>query len=90
MLAQGYHASMRFVGPVRREIGIRNIFNVLGPLTNPASASLQVTGVYSDSLVEPIARVRYSALQRLRRNGPGTTVGNDYEPRPPHSCSGYH
>ena len=48
---------MRFVGPVRREIGIRNIFNLLGPLTNPASATLQVTGVYSEALVEPIARV---------------------------------
>lgn len=57
MFAQGYHASMRFVGPVRREIGIRNIFNVLGPLTNPASANLQITGVYSESLVEPIAKV---------------------------------
>ena len=57
MFAQGYHASMRFVGPVRKEIGIRNIFNVLGPLTNPAGAELQVTGVYSEALVEPIARV---------------------------------
>lgn len=57
MFAQGYHSSMRYVGPVRREIGIRNIFNVLGPLTNPANASLQITGVYSESLVEPIARV---------------------------------
>lgn len=57
MFAQGYHSSMRFVAPVRREIGIRNIFNLLGPLTNPASANLQVTGVYSEALVEPIARV---------------------------------
>lgn len=57
MFAQGYHASMRFVGPVRREIGIRNIFNLLGPLTNPASANLQITGVYSEALVEPIAKV---------------------------------
>lgn len=57
MFAQGYHASMRFVGPVRKEIGIRNIFNVLGPLTNPAGAELQVTGVYSEALVKPIARV---------------------------------
>ena len=57
MFAQNYHSSMRFVGPVRKEIGIRNIFNLLGPLTNPASASLQVTGVYSEALVEPIARV---------------------------------
>ncbi len=57
MFAQGYHASMRFVGPVRKEIGIRNIFNVLGPLTNPASANLHITGVYSEALVEPIAKV---------------------------------
>lgn len=57
MFAQNYHSSMRFVGPVRKEIGIRNIFNLLGPLTNPASASLQVTGVHSEALVEPIARV---------------------------------
>ncbi len=57
MFAQCYHSSMRFVGPVRKEIGIRNIFNLLGPLTNPASANLQVTGVYSEALVEPIAKV---------------------------------
>ena len=57
MFAQGYHASMRFVGPVRKEIGIRNIFNVLGPLTNPAGANLHITGVYSEALVEPIAKV---------------------------------
>lgn len=57
MFAQGYHSSMKYVGPVRREIGIRNIFNVLGPLTNPASANLQITGVYSEALVEPIASV---------------------------------
>lgn len=57
MFAQGYHASMRFVGPVRKEIGVRNIFNVLGPLTNPAGANMQITGVYSEALVEPIAKV---------------------------------
>ncbi|MCQ2514616.1 MAG: anthranilate phosphoribosyltransferase [Ruminococcus sp.] len=57
MFAQSYHASMKYVGPVRREIGIRNVFNLLGPLTNPASANLQVTGVYSEELVEPVARV---------------------------------
>lgn len=57
MFAQGYHSSMRYVGPVRKQIGIRNIFNVLGPLTNPAGANLQVTGVYSAELVEPVARV---------------------------------
>lgn len=57
MFAQGYHSSMKYVGPVRKEIGIRNIFNLLGPLTNPASADLQITGVYSEELVEPIAKV---------------------------------
>ena len=57
MFAQGYHSSMKYVGPVRKEIGTRNIFNVLGPLTNPAGADLQVTGVYSEALVEPIAQV---------------------------------
>ena len=57
MFAQGYHSSMKYVGPVRKEIGIRNVFNVLGPLTNPASATLQVTGVYSAEIVEPIAHV---------------------------------
>lgn len=57
MFAQSYHASMKYVGPVRKEIGIRNVFNLLGPLTNPASANLQVTGVYSEALVEPVAKV---------------------------------
>lgn len=57
MFAQGYHKSMKYVGPVRREIGIRNVFNVLGPLTNPAGATMQVTGVYSPDIVEPIAHV---------------------------------
>ena len=57
MHAQNYHSAMKYVGPVRKEIGIRNVFNLLGPLTNPASANLQVTGVYSESLVEPVARV---------------------------------
>lgn len=56
MHAQNYHSAMKYVGPVRKEIGIRNVFNLLGPLTNPASANLQVTGVYSESLVEPLAK----------------------------------
>ena len=51
---------MRFVGSVRREIGIRTIFNVLGPLANPAGASMQLLGVYSEALVEPLARVLYN------------------------------
>lgn len=55
--AQSYHSSMKHVGPVRKELGVRTIFNILGPLTNPASANLQVLGVYSEALVEPLAHV---------------------------------
>ncbi|MGE4354732.1 MAG: anthranilate phosphoribosyltransferase [Oscillospiraceae bacterium] len=57
MFAQKYHTSMKYVAPVRRELGVRTIFNILGPLTNPASASLQLLGVYSEQLVEPLAHV---------------------------------
>lgn len=48
---------MRFVGPVRGALGLRTIFNVLGPLTNPAGASMEIIGVYEEELVEPIAKV---------------------------------
>lgn len=57
LFAQKYHTAMRFVGGVRREMGIRTLFNVLGPLANPAGASMQLLGVYSADLVEPLARV---------------------------------
>lgn len=57
MFAQKYHTSMKYVAPVRRELGVRTIFNVLGPLTNPASASVQLLGVYSEHLVVPLAKV---------------------------------
>jgi anthranilate phosphoribosyltransferase len=57
LFAQSYHSSMKYVGPVRKELGIRTIFNILGPLTNPASANLQLLGVYSEALVEPLAHV---------------------------------
>lgn len=57
LFAQKYHTAMRFVGGVRREMGIRTLFNCLGPLANPAGASMQLLGVYSESLVEPLARV---------------------------------
>ena len=57
LFAQKYHTSMRFVGGVRREMGIRTLFNILGPLANPAGASMQLLGVYSADLVEPLARV---------------------------------
>jgi len=57
LFAQKYHSSMKYVGPVRKELGVRTVFNILGPLTNPASATIQVLGVYSEELVVPLARV---------------------------------
>ncbi|MCC8122188.1 MAG: anthranilate phosphoribosyltransferase [Oscillospiraceae bacterium] len=57
MHAQVYHAAMKFVAPVRRELGVRTVFNILGPLANPAGATMQMLGVYDENLVEPLARV---------------------------------
>lgn len=57
MHAQIYHSAMKYVGPIRKELGVSTIFNILGPLTNPASANIQVMGVYSPDLVEPMAHV---------------------------------
>lgn len=57
MFAQKYHPSMRYVGSVRKEIGIRTLFNILGPLANPAGASMELLGVYSEDLVEPLTQV---------------------------------
>jgi anthranilate phosphoribosyltransferase len=55
--AQVYHPAMRFAGPVRGELGIRTIFNILGPLANPANAQYQLLGVYSKDMVKPLAIV---------------------------------
>lgn len=57
MFAQAYHSSMKHCAPVRREMGVRTIFNILGPLVNPAGANMQLMGVYDESLVEPLAKV---------------------------------
>lgn len=57
LFAQKYHTAMRFVGGVRKEMGIRTLFNILGPLANPAGATMQLLGVYSEELVEPLAHV---------------------------------
>ncbi len=57
LFAQNYHIAMKYVAPIRRELGIRTIFNILGPLSNPAGATMQLMGVYDNSLVEPLAKV---------------------------------
>lgn len=58
--AQKYHTSMKYVGAIRKELGFRTVFNILGPLTNPGSPKLQLLGVYDDYLVEPLAQVLIS------------------------------
>ncbi len=57
MFAPLYHTSMKYAAPVRKELGIRTIFNILGPLANPAGASMQLMGVYDRKLIEPLAQV---------------------------------
>jgi anthranilate phosphoribosyltransferase len=57
LFAQNYHLSMKYVAPVRKELGIRTIFNILGPLVNPAGANMELLGVYDQDLTEPMARV---------------------------------
>ncbi len=55
LFAQKYHTSMKYVGSIRKELGFRTVFNILGPLTNPAKPSMMLLGVYDEYLVEPIA-----------------------------------
>jgi anthranilate phosphoribosyltransferase len=57
MFAPVYHASMKYAAPVRKELGVRTIFNILGPLANPAGANMQLLGVYDEELVRPLAQV---------------------------------
>ncbi len=71
--AQKYHSAMKYVGPVRRELGIRTIFNILGPLTNPAGATMQLMGVFDEELVEPLAKV----LQNLGVKSGMVVYGQD-------------
>ena len=60
LFAQKYHTSMKYVGAVRKELGIRTVFNILGPLTNPAQPSYMLLGVYDEYLLEPLAKVMLS------------------------------
>ena len=71
--AQKYHTSMKYVGGIRKELGIRTVFNILGPLTNPASPKRQLLGVYDGSLVEPLAQV----LMKLGVNKGMVVFGQD-------------
>lgn len=57
LFAQNYHIAMKYVAPVRKELGIRTVFNILGPLSNPAGANIELMGVYDESLNEPLAKV---------------------------------
>ena len=71
--AQKYHTSMRYVGGIRKELGIRTVFNILGPLTNPSSPKHHLLGVYDRSLVEPVAQV----LMKLGSKTGMVVYGND-------------
>lgn len=73
LFAQKYHSAMRYVGPVRKEIGIRTVFNILGPLTNPAGARMMVLGVFSSDFVEKVAK----ALVKLGVTDALVVYGND-------------
>lgn len=57
MFAPVYHSSMKYAAPVRKELGVRTVFNILGPLSNPAGATMQLLGVYDKKLAEPMANV---------------------------------
>ena len=73
LFAQNYHIAMKYVAPVRKELGIRTIFNILGPLANPAGANMEVMGVYEEALVEPLARV----LEKLGVKNAMVVYGQD-------------
>ena len=60
LFAQKYHLAMKYVAPVRKELGIKTVFNVLGPLTNPMGANMQLMGVYDESMVRPLAQVMHN------------------------------
>ena len=60
IFAQKYHSSMKYVGPIRKELGIRTVFNILGPLTHPSYPEYMLLGVYSPTLVNPLAQVLMS------------------------------
>ncbi|MBO5293600.1 MAG: anthranilate phosphoribosyltransferase [Lachnospiraceae bacterium] len=73
LFAQNYHIAMKYVAPVRKELGIRTVFNILGPLSNPAGANMQLLGVYDEALIEPMAKV----LEKLGVGNAMVVYGQD-------------
>lgn len=73
LFAQNYHISMKYVAPVRKELSVRTIFNILGPLANPAGANMELLGVYDESLIKPLAEV----LKNLGVNNAMVVYGQD-------------
>lgn len=73
LFAQNYHIAMKYVAPVRKELGIRTVFNILGPLSNPAGANMQLLGVYEEALLEPMAKV----LEKLGVHNAMVVYGQD-------------
>lgn len=68
LFAQNYHIAMKYVAPIRKELGIRTVFNILGPLSNPAGANMELMGVFDEALVEPLAP-GYGEAWRQKRHG---------------------
>ena len=73
LFAQNYHIAMKYVAPIRKELGIRTVFNILGPLSNPAGANMELMGVFDQSLVEPLAQV----MMKLGVNRGMVVLGQD-------------
>lgn len=81
--AQQYHKAMKYVGPVRKELSVPTVFNLLGPLTNPGHAEYQVLGVYKEELVEPMAHVLHGLGVKRGLSVFGTDVMDEISPSAP-------
>ena len=64
LFAQNYHIAMKYVAPIRKELGIRTVFNILGPLSNPAGANMELMGVFDQALVEPVSYTHLDVYKR--------------------------
>ena len=86
--AQKYHTSMKYVGAIRKELGFRTVFNILGPLTNPGSPTMQLLGVYDEYLVEPLAQVLINLGVRRGMVARTSWMKSPPAPPPPSANSG--